>query len=372
MKYAVISDVHANLQALETVLKDAEAHGAEIIVCLGDVVGYGPLPAEVLRRVRSAADTVIAGNHDDAVSGRMSADDFIDLAADAVKRHRQALSEEELSWLKSLPYTAELEGAIASHGDFTDPPAFNYMMDGSTVSANLKATGAQLMFVGHTHVPCVYLVGRSGKIYRIDPEDFTLEDHKRYIVNPGSVGYPRENKGQCYSSYVLYDSTQHTIQFRLLPFTVASVMQRGANPKVIKKKIVAGAVIAAAITAGALVYLLAPQDEKIVEKETVIEKHFYEEDPTLTIVKKTLTLPKNARSVRAGYRIERGTDLADLHIVFRTADGSVLQALKSTPKGSANQPVKIPDNAISAEFVVRRLNKDDNPKIKSFEPTWED
>ena len=225
MKYAVISDVHANLQALETVLKDAEAQGAEKVVCLGDVVGYGPLPAETLRRVRSAAETVIAGNHDDAVSGRISADDFIDLAADAVKRHRQALSEEELAWLKSLPYTAELEGAIAAHGDFTDSPAFNYMMDGSTVSANLKATDAQLMFVGHTHVPGVYLVGRSGKIYRIDPEDFTLEDHKRYIVNPGSVGYPRENKGQCYSSYVLYDSTQHTIQFRLLPFTVASVMQ---------------------------------------------------------------------------------------------------------------------------------------------------
>ena len=339
MKYAVISDVHANLQALETVLKDAEAQGAEKVVCLGDVVGYGPLPAETLRRVRSAAETVIAGNHDDAVSGRIS---------------------------------AELEGAIAAHGDFTDPPAFNYMMDGSTVSANLKATDAQLMFVGHTHVPCVYLVGHSGKIYRIDPEDLTLEDHKRYIVNPGSVGYPRENKGQCYSSYVLYDSTQHTIQFRLLPFTVASVMQRGDNPKVIKKKIIAGAVIAAALASGAIAFLCAPKDDKIVEKETVIEKHFYEEDPTLTIVKKTLTLPKSAKSVRAGYKIERGPDLADLHIVFRSADGSVLQALKSTPKGSANQPVKIPDNAISAEFIVRRLAKDDNPKIKSFEPTWED
>lgn len=371
MKYAVISDIHANLQALESVLKDAEAQGAEKVVCLGDVVGYGPLPAETLRRIRSAAETVLAGNHDDAVSGRISDDDFIDLAAEAVKRHRQALSEEELAWLRALPYTAELEGAVASHGDFVNPQAFNYMMDGDTVAANLRASDAQLMFVGHTHVPCVYLVGRSGKIYRIDPEDFTLEGHKRYIVNPGSVGYPRENKGQCYSSYVLYDSTLHTIQFRLLPFTVASVMQRGTAQKSVRMKLIAAAALAAAVVSGAAGFLLSHRDEKIVEKETVIEKHFYEEDPTLTIVRKTLTLPKNARCVRAGYRIERGTDLADLHVVFRTADGTVIQALKYTPKGSANQPIKIPENSISAEFVIRRLAPDDNPRIRSFDPTWE-
>ena len=103
MKYAVISDIHANLQALDAVLADAEAQGAEKTVCLGDVVGYGPLPAETLRRVRAAAETVIAGNHDDAVSGRISADDFIDLAAEAVRRHRLALSETDIAWLRSLP-----------------------------------------------------------------------------------------------------------------------------------------------------------------------------------------------------------------------------------------------------------------------------
>lgn len=372
MKYAVISDVHANLQALEAVLKDAASQGVEKIVCLGDVVGYGPLPAETLRRVRSAAETVIAGNHDDAVSNRIPADNFIDLAAEAVKRHRAALTDEELAWLRSLPYTAELEGAIAAHGDFTDPKAFNYMMNGATVTANLKETDAQLMFVGHTHVPGVYLVGRSGRIYRIDPEDFTLEDHKRYIVNPGSVGYPRENKGQCYSSYVVYDSSEHTIQFRLLPFTVASVMQRGEDPKPVRRKLIVAAVAAAALVAGALAFLLAPTDEKIVEKETVVEKTVYDEDPSLNFARKTLTLPASAKCVRAGYRIERGGDLADLHVVFRAADGSVLQSLKSTPKGSANQPIKIPAGAVSAEFVIRRHADGTDPRIRSFDPRWED
>lgn len=359
MKYAVISDIHANLQALETILKDAEAHGAEKIVCLGDVVGYGPLPAETLRRVRSAAETVLAGNHDDAVSGRISADDFIDLAADAVKRHKEALSTEELAWLKSLPYTAELEGAIAAHGDFTDPQAFNYMMDGTTVAENLKATDAQLMFVGHTHVPGVYLVGHSGKIYRIDPEDFTLEDHKRYIVNPGSVGYPRESKGQCYSSYVLYDSTQHTIQFRLLPFTVASVMQRGENPKVIKKRIIAAAVIAAALVSGLLAFLCAPGEETV-----------YEDDPSLTIANKVVTLPRDAKSVKAGLKLAKG-DPALLRIVFLAEDGSEISHIDNTVKQSGNSAVKIPEGTYGVEFAVRRLGKEDDPQIKSLDPTWE-
>lgn len=370
MKYAVISDVHANLQALEKVLKDAEAQGAEKLVCLGDIVGYGPLPCETLARVRSAASVVIAGNHDDAVSGRLDAADFIDLAADAVKRHREALSAEDLAWLKSLPYTATFDGASAAHGDFTDPPAFNYMMDTSTVSANLKATRAQLMFVGHTHVPCVHLVGQSGRIYRIDPEDFTLEEGKRYIVNPGSVGYPRESRGQCYSSYVLYDSAERTVQFRLLPFTVASVMQRGANPKGMKRKLVAVVVLAAALVSAGLAFLLAPAHETVVEKKTVVEKTVYDDDPALMVTKKTLTLPKDAKTVRAGYKIARG-DLADLHVVFRAADGTVLQALKFTPKGSANQALKIPANAVFAEFAVRRLKPDGKPSITAFSPRWE-
>ena len=81
MRYAIISDIHANLEALERVLADAKSCGAERIICLGDVVGYGPRPAETLARVRSACAAIVAGNHDDAVSGRMDASDFIDLAA---------------------------------------------------------------------------------------------------------------------------------------------------------------------------------------------------------------------------------------------------------------------------------------------------
>ena len=211
MIYAIVSDIHANLDALDRVLADARACGAERVVCLGDVVGYGPRPAEAVARVREACAATVAGNHDDAVSGRMDAADFIDLAGDAVRRHRDALSPDALAWLAALPYSASIEGAALAHGDATDPAKFYYVESEDDARANFEATDAQLLFVGHTHVPCVFLTGASGAVYRITAQDFTLEDGKRYIVNPGSVGYPRETDGKCMSSYVIYDSAEKTV-----------------------------------------------------------------------------------------------------------------------------------------------------------------
>ena len=143
MRYAIISDIHANESALRHVLEDAAAQGAETVVCLGDVVGYGPLPKETLALIRRTAAITLAGNHDDAVSGRQSANDFIDLAGDAVKRHREALDADALTWLRALPYDCRLEGVIAAHGDFTDPKAFNYIDDEASAEANFAATDAQ-------------------------------------------------------------------------------------------------------------------------------------------------------------------------------------------------------------------------------------
>ena len=202
MVYAIISDVHANAIALSAVLEDARRCGAKKLLCLGDVVGYGPEPESTVSTIRARAAFTLAGNHDDAVAGRLDASDFIDLAADAVSRHREALSEENLAWLKSLPYTYNGKSFLCAHGDFTSPRTFEYVSDEQEAAANFAATKAQLMFVGHSHVPGIFLTGASGKVYSLPPTDFTLEDGKRYIVNPGSVGYPRTNGNICESTYV--------------------------------------------------------------------------------------------------------------------------------------------------------------------------
>lgn len=367
MKYAIISDIHANAAALQLVLKDAAAAGAERIVCLGDVVGYGPQPREALDLVRRVASSVIAGNHDDAVSGRIRADDFIDLAGDAVVRHRTTLDAEQIDWLESLPHTARLEGAIAAHGGFTAPEAFPYVSDEAEAAANFAATNATLLFVGHTHIPLVFVVGASGTVHKLDPCDFTLEEGKRYLVNPGSVGYPREASGVCQSSYVLYDSTARTIRFRFLPFSVASVMQRGVEPKRIRPRFVlAGLALAAGIAAGAVCFLAPrPEPERIEVSRTVPEVA-----PALVLTNRTLTLGHGTTSVHANLKLKREAENpVQLKVTFRDASRTQIGIWQDSVKLSSAKAIKVPPGSLTAEFTVHRARPEDPPRtILSFNP----
>lgn len=365
MKCAIISDIHANESALRHVLEDASAQGAETIVCLGDVVGYGPLPRETLALIRRAAAITLAGNHDDAVSGRQGAADFIDLAGDAVKRHREALDSGGLAWLRTLPYDCRLEGAIAAHGDFTDPKAFNYIDDEASAEANFAATDAQLMFVGHTHVPGLFLTGQSGKVYRLEPQDFSLEDGKRYIVNPGSVGYPRESDGTCYTTYVIYDSVARSVHFRKLPFSVASVLQRGVNPRRKAGLVIAAAVLSLAAVVSAIIFY----HEKPTEVKTVTVEVEAEANPALVIARKTLTIPSAAKFVRANLQIDKLTGPVDLHVEFKSSTGTTLGTFDKTVKASSRDRIKVPTKTISAHFTILRQTPATQPKVLTFAPS---
>ena len=220
MRYAIISDVHANEAALRAVLTDAADAQAEKIICLGDVLGYGPEPVAALELVYRRAHVCLAGNHDDAVAGRFPVEDFTDFAAEAVQRHRAAVTQEAIDWLNHLPYTCAFEGFACAHGDFSNPENFNYILEPQDALPSWEARTEQLLFVGHSHQPGIFVLGASGTPHRIDAADFTLEDGKRYIVNPGSVGYPRS--GDCRSSYCIYDDVERTVEFRTLPFDLDS------------------------------------------------------------------------------------------------------------------------------------------------------
>ena len=224
MRYAIISDVHANEAALRAVLTDAADEKAEKIICLGDVLGYGPEPVAALELVYRRAHVCLAGNHDDAVAGRFPVEDFTDFAAAAVLRHRAAITHEATDWLAHLPYTCAFEGFACTHGDFSDPENFNYVLEAEDAVPSWETRKEQLLFVGHSHQPCIFVLGKSGTPHRIDAADFTLEDGKRYIVNPGSVGYPRS--GDCRSSYCIYDDEDRTVEFRSLPFDLDSYAEK--------------------------------------------------------------------------------------------------------------------------------------------------
>ena len=378
MKYAIISDVHANVEALNRALADAARCGATRAVCLGDVVGYGPQPAKALARVRKSCSLVVAGNHDDAVSGRGRADLFNGLAADAVTRHREALSSDDRAWLKSLPYVGKIRGAILAHGDFVDPPKFYYVDDADGAAANFEATDAQLMFVGHTHTPALAVVGDSGTVHLAAPQDFTLEPNKRYIVNPGSVGYPRENNGSCQSSYVIYDSDEKTVEFRFLPFSVASVMQRGRAPGRRRAGLLlaAGALVAALAAALAFALRPAPKAKTVTQTvtKTVTETNVVEvvkaDDPALFVAEKTLDLKSSDRKVRANLALDPGP--VEMTIEFRDARGQAFGApFVQTVKKSARQTQVVPEGAAKAVFTVRKASRDDRPVVKSFAPSAE-
>ena len=370
MVYAIISDVHANAIALSAVLEDARRCGAKKLLCLGDVVGYGPEPESTVSTIRARAAFTLAGNHDDAVAGRLDPSDFIDLAADAVSRHREALSEENLAWLKSLPYTYNGKSFLCAHGDFTSPRTFEYVSDEKEAAANFAATKAQLMFVGHSHVPGIFLTGASGKVYSLPPTDFTLEDGKRYIVNPGSVGYPRTNGNICESTYVLYDDTEKTVSFRRLPFTVRSVMQTGRNPRRLKKRIVAVASCAAAVVAGAAAWMLAPEERvetvtevltnsvtKIVEKVVAI-KHI---DRT-----ENCMLFSTDKWVRVEVKLTKGSPAVQIQLVFKDESGKALLEKRWTAKKSKRENVRVPKGSATATLSAGRTSGDTSATFDIF------
>lgn len=220
MRYAIFSDVHANEAALGAVLADAADARAEKLVSLGDVVGYGPDPVAALERVYRAAHVCLAGNHDDAVSGRFPVEDFTSFAAAAVARHRAALAPAARDWLRHLPHVCAFEGSAGAfacaHGEFAHPARFDYVLEPRDALASWRARPEPLLFVGHSHRPGIFVLGPSGEPHALEPEDFALEPGKRYLVNVGSVGYPRS--GDCRSTYCLYDDGTGSVFFRSLPF----------------------------------------------------------------------------------------------------------------------------------------------------------
>ena len=219
MRYAIVSDIHANLPAWKTVLTDIADMRVDKIVCLGDVVGYGTDPVGVLESVYHVVHATLMGNHDAAVCGKLDPEAFSPRARAAVMRHREQISARGLNWLSNLPLVLKASGFQCTHGDFSEPAAFRYIIEPPEALASWNATKEQLLFVGHSHLPGIYVIGPSGVPHFVNACDFTLEEGKRYIVNPGSVGYPRV--GDCRSCYCVFDDAEKTINYRTVPFDCA-------------------------------------------------------------------------------------------------------------------------------------------------------
>ncbi len=232
MRYAIMSDVHANPKALEEALADARRLGCGKFILLGDVTGYGYDPKGALECVRRNFDVVLMGNHDSACAGlepewEVEMNNNYDLDRQA----REQLSEEERAWLRGRDYLHEEEGFVCAHGDFTQPKMWNYIFYSEAAERNFSSRAEGLMFCGHTHVASIWEQTAKGvcrlklekrfryPAVRAESISFRMNPASRYIVNVGSVGYPR-NDLCC--SYGIYDAATRRVTVRRLPFDFKS------------------------------------------------------------------------------------------------------------------------------------------------------
>jgi len=220
---AIISDVHANLEALETVLEDTGRQGAERLWCLGDVVGYGADPNPVCERIAAQADLAIAGNHDWAAVGKMKIGYFNSAAALAIDWTAEQLSDASREWLAGLPLM-RLEGeARLVHATPSDPAGWQYVLSSPDAEAELGSYSETLCFIGHSHFPAAY--ESDGARLRYLPEErVPLVAGRRYLVNVGSVGQPRD--GDPRAAYLLYDTEGRELVRRRLEYDIEAAAQK--------------------------------------------------------------------------------------------------------------------------------------------------
>jgi len=229
MRLLVLSDLHANLSALEASLSAAEGSW-DHVVCLGDVVGYGPDPNEVTSRIRELGAATIRGNHDKAATDLMPTDDFNPVAKMAVDWTRAQLSNENLDWLASLPQgPIEAEGVVLVHGAFQDED--EYVFTPSQALEGLLDSTLPVTFYGHTHHQGGFSYQDSQlEVLQLHPRAqeercaLRLDENKRYLLNPGSVGQPRDNDPR--AGFAIADLANQVVEFWRVPYEIEMVQQR--------------------------------------------------------------------------------------------------------------------------------------------------
>lgn len=192
-QYAVISDIHSNLEALRAVLEDIDRRDIERILFLGDVVGYGPDPGECINLVKKRCFHSVAGNHDWAVIGYTPTDYFNYNARIAIEWTRDQLSDEDLEFLQSLSIVKVMdsESLFLVHASPRQPDAWNYILTLYDAEVNFQYFKERICLIGHSHVPFIIERLPSGEIV-IHRDEIALKDSCRYIINVGSVGQPRD------------------------------------------------------------------------------------------------------------------------------------------------------------------------------------
>ena len=244
MRYLIISDIHGNLHALESVLRDADAIGYDAVVCLGDLVGYGADPSAVIQRVRELEPVkIVRGNHDKVAAGLEPAVLFNEVARRSIEWTRQTVSEAELAYLAAMPKGPAVvnETFEICHGSPFDEDA--YLFDELDAARALRAAARPLCLFGHTHCPAAFELSSDG----LDSAEPSAEARvnlvvgSKHLVNPGAVGQPRD--GDPRAAYAIVDDDARLVDLFRVRYAVgeaqAKIIKAGL-PEVLAQRLAVG------------------------------------------------------------------------------------------------------------------------------------
>lgn len=240
MRVAVISDVHANYHALQAVLDDVDAADVEALWCLGDTVGYGPLPNECCEEVERRTTLCLIGNHDLVALGELSIGEFNHEAAAAAVWTAENLTERSRDFLHGLKPSAETDGVDLFHASARDP-VWEYVLSEDTAFTTFELTNAPLVLVGHSHVALA--LGLAGEFVGggLAPGGTELQLNGRWLLNPGSVGQPRD--GDPRAAWLLLDLERRFAAFRRVEYPIEetqSEMRERGLPATLAERLARG------------------------------------------------------------------------------------------------------------------------------------
>jgi len=222
MRFAIFSDIHANWEALEAVLHDAEERAVTSYICLGDVVGYNANPHECVVRVREMDCPIVKGNHDEQASLAESSRDFNELAEHAIEWTRANLTADDKDWLRDLRLERQVRDFTIVHATLDTPAQWGYVFNNLDAAASFTYQHTAVCFFGHTHVPMAFI--RDDGVRRITFEQIHIETGRKYFINAGSTGQPRD--GDWRAAYCIYDTERNLIELHRVKYDLDTAQKK--------------------------------------------------------------------------------------------------------------------------------------------------
>jgi diadenosine tetraphosphatase ApaH/serine/threonine PP2A family protein phosphatase len=222
MRFAILSDLHGNLEATEAVLADARERDCTHFVCLGDVVGYNANPHECVEIVQKLECPVVKGNHDEQAALAGSSRGFNALAEAAINWTREHLTNEDKEWLRALPLTRQVHNFTIVHATLDAPGQWDYIFNSLDAVSRFSSQHTTVCFFGHTHVAEAFVRDDGVKKLRVD--QLTIEEAKKYLINVGSVGQPRD--GDWRAAYCIYHIENSVVEQRRIKYDLATAQKK--------------------------------------------------------------------------------------------------------------------------------------------------